>query len=264
MSNYFLNFLEARKRYLDNIIEEKKNSLVSAPEGRLRTSTCRGKVSYYHVTEFKDTKGRYINKDNDGLIDELAQKKYDKDAVKACEDEEADLDRLIIRQKSAVEELYDKMPEAFKRHITPIREPDDEYIRKWLARSFEPMGFSENDPVIKSLKGLRIRSKSERLWADSFDKFNVPFIFEPTLYLEGYGWVRPDFCALNVQRRKEIYVENLGMMDDPGYAEDNVRKIRAYENNGFYLGDRLVITMETLKNPVNPRTVEDLIGKYFK
>ena len=91
----------------------------------------------------------------------------------------------------------------------------------------------------------------------------VPHVFEPQIYLEGHGWIRPDFAGLNVRKRKEIVIEHFGMMDDPAYAEKNVDKLHDYERNGFVLGDDLLITMETKKFAPERKSIEELIKRHF-
>ena len=82
--------------------------------------------------------------------------------------------------------------------------------------------------------------------------------------LKEYGLIHPDFTVLNVRTRKEIYFEHLGMMDDEVYREEALKRILAYEKNGIFPGDRLVLTHETLKSPVNSRMIEKVILHYFK
>lgn len=253
-----------RKSVLENAIRRKEQALSNAPEGRMRFNRSNKKPQFYRITTPKDPTGKYISQKDADLIKALAQKDYDEKFVRTARKELAQIIKLLaVYEQGTVEDIYPKLALPRQQLVTPVRIPDEEYVRQWLDRKYEPMGFGDNDPVIKSLNDLRVRSKSERLWADTLDKYDVPFLYEPPLYLEGYGWVRPDFCALNVSRRKELYIENLGMMDDPEYAEDNVRKIRAYEDNGLFIGDKLLITMETQRNPVNPQTIEALIKKYL-
>ena len=38
------------------------------------------------------------------------------------------------------------------------------------------------------------------------------------------------------------------MVDSPEYARSMVRKIEAYENNGIFSGERLILTYETEQN----------------
>ena len=59
-----------------------------------------------------------------------------------------------------------------------------------------------------------------------------------------------------------ILWEHLGLMDIPEYAEKAVRKITAYEENGCFPGESLILTMETKSQPLDVRLVKKLIRKY--
>ena len=83
------------------------------------------------------------------------------------------------------------------------------------------------------------------------------------LCLKSYGWIHPDFAILNKRLRKEIYWEHLGKMDDVGYVDDNIRRILMYEKNGYYLGDKLILTFETQKIPLNSLEIDRMIQKYL-
>lgn len=64
----------------------------------------------------------------------------------------------------------------------------------------------------------RYRSKSEFLIASALKDAGVPFRYECSLYLNGYGTVYPDFTVLNKRTRRVFYHEHLGMMDDINYV----------------------------------------------
>ena len=264
MSTIFLNFLKSRESYLQRIVKDKRYNIEKSPEGRLRTATFQGHTSFYQVVNPNDSTGKYLNKNDISLARALAQKDYDLKVLRSAEKELGILERVIKFQGQSVEEIYNSLSPVRRALVEPVRLPDDEYIRQWLkSKECEPMGFSENDPVILTSEGYRVRSKSEQLWADTFERFGVPHVFEPLVYLEGHGWVRPDFGALNVRSRKEIYVEHFGIMDSASYFEDNVKKLHDYERNGFVLGDNLLITMETRRSPLEVRSIEALIKKHF-
>ena len=59
------------------------------------------------------------------------------------------------------------------------------------------------------------------------------------------GTVYPDFTFLSKKTGEEIYWEHNGMVDNPVYARNMVRKIECYENNGIFPGERLILTYET-------------------
>lgn len=263
LRNYFDEII-ARKEFLAGIIREKTKSLENAPAGNLRVANMRGHQRYYIVSEKGDTKGKYIRAKDIGQAKALAQRDYDQKIVKAAKKELYYLNGLIMLNDKCIEEIYPGLGSGRQNLVTPVELPDDEYIRRWLeGKRCTHMGFDENDPVILTREGYRVRSKSEQLWADTFYRMGVPYYFEPLLYLKGRGWVRPDFVGLNVRTRKEKYVEHLGMMDDIGYSNKNVSKAHDYERNGFVLGEDLLITMETRRHPPEARAIENLIRKHF-
>ena len=264
MSEQFCNQLKRRKEYLENLIKAKEKSLESAPAGRLRTSSAHGSTSFYCLKGPKDTSGKYLPKKDMQFIRALAQKDYDRKILKSGKAELETIDILINLQDKSVEDVYESLSLTRQTLINPIKLPDSEYIAHWLeSKKCEPMGFGEADPVILTAEGYRVRSKSEQLWADLMEDAGVPHVFEPQIYLEGHGWIRPDFAGLNVRKRKEIVIEHFGMMDDPAYAEKNVDKLHDYERNGFVLGDDLLITMETKKFVPERKSIEELIKRHF-
>ena len=75
--------------------------------------------------------------------------------------------------------------------------------------------------------------------------------------------VYPDFTFLSRKTKQEIYWEHDGRMDDLGYAQNAVRKILAYEENGIYPGESLILTFETEKTILNTKIIERLVYKYL-
>lgn len=264
MSNILLTNLISRKEYLNDILSKKEEALKTLPEGKLRTSTVNGQYRYYHVLGPEKNTGQYLTKKDMELACALAQKDYDQRVIASAERELVILDRLIGQQSTSVEEIYPSLNPARQVLVNPVRLTDEEYVARWIeSKTCEPMGFGDDDPVILTTEGYRVRSKSEQLWADLMEEAGVPHLFEPLVYLEGRGWVRPDFIGLNVRKRKEIIIEHFGMMDDPGYANKNVDKLHEYERNGFVLGDDLLISMETKKFAPDRQSIEELIKTHF-
>ena len=48
------------------------------------------------------------------------------------------------------------------------------------------------------------------------------------------------------------------------YLEDNIKKLTAYEKNGIFPGDRLILSFETKKSPINQKIIGLNIDKYLK
>ena len=52
-------------------------------------------------------------------------------------------------------------------------------------------------------------------------------------------------------------------MDDSCYARSAIKKIEAYEKNGIYLGERLIITFETSESVLNTNTIENIVQRFL-
>lgn len=53
------------------------------------------------------------------------------------------------------------------------------------------------------------------------------------------------------------------MMDDIGYARENVDKVSRYEQAGYMPGKNYILTMETSKSPISTRIVRANIEQYL-
>lgn len=75
--------------------------------------------------------------------------------------------------------------------------------------------------------------------------------------------VYPDFTFLSRRTGKEIYWEYEGRMDDSGYAKAAIKKIETYEENGIYIGERLILTFETESTTLNRKNIERNVKRYL-
>ena len=251
-----------REQTLNNIIERKKDSLAAAPEGQLWISQS-NKCAQYYKKE-KKSKKKYIKEADRGIAITLAQKDYDQKVLVRAMAELNALGKMIkIYEKGTAEDIYQKLHPARQGLVTPIMLPDEEFVRQWLSQDYEGLGFEESAPEFYDDSGLRVRSKSEIGISNKYDKLGIPKLFERPLFLKSHGWVYPDFTLLNVRLRKEFIHEHLGMLDDPGYLEDNMAKIHAYEKNGYFPGKNLILTFETKKNPFDTRVIEEIAKQFL-
>ena len=53
------------------------------------------------------------------------------------------------------------------------------------------------------------------------------------------------------------------MMDDPVYANNAIKKIEAYEKNGIFPGERLILTFETGQASLNNEIIELMTDRYL-
>ncbi len=266
MQDIFGEQLKEQRIYLHKIIEEKRKALEGAPEGRLRCKKNHERQEYYWVTDREDTIGRYLLADQLDLVKTLAQKAYDLKTLGFAEEKYKRLCALEkYRSEHPLESVYQKYSPSRRELVDPLLMTDEEYIEWWLSQEPEhpALGFDKDFPELFTKKNLRVRSKSEVFIADRLDDFLLPFIFEFPIYLIGRGWVYPDFTILNIRLRKVYIWEHLGKMDDPGYVQDNLLKIRAYERSGYFPGDNLILTFETKNLPLDIRGIDRIINHFL-
>lgn len=257
--------LEVRKKQLLQLKKEKEKALLSAPKGILRVSCHGNRTQYYQREDTSDHNGTYLREEEKDLARKLAQKEYDQKVLRAIEKELNIVEKCLVGYpQTGAEDIYEKLHKERKKLVVPILETEEQYVRNWESISYQGKGFDESMPEFYTAKKERVRSKSELIIADLLKREGVPYRYEYPLYLKGIGQVYPDFTVLNVRKRKEIYWEHLGMMDDSAYAEKALQKIAMYEQNGIYPGEGLILTYETRRNPLSQKMVINMVEHYLK
>lgn len=255
--------LKEEKR-LEHIILKTKKQMQNAPEGSLRVSVSKNGTSYYHYTDVAHKNGKYISRKNKELIQRLAQKEYD---IKVLRDAERKLKHIKLLAnlygEQEIEDIFYREHVERKKWIRPVEPVWEEMVREWQSEVYQGKSFEEENPVIYTEKGERVRSKSEKILADYFYRHDIPYKYERPLYLEGFGIVYPDFTILSRKTGEEIYWEHNGKMDDPVYARGTVKKIETYEKNNIFSGEKLILTYETERTVLHTKIIERLAKKYL-
>ena len=255
--------LEKRIYQLKQIISKEEKRLKKVPEGTVQVSGTSKRTLFYINTPER----RIYAKEKDmKLVQKLCQKDYDQKILDKARKELKELEKLYRNYEDITyESVYKNLHTVRQQLITPIWLPDDEYIKQWEAVPYNPKGFDPDYPEYYTDKGERVRSKSEILIANALQKHKIPYRFEYPCQLEPYGLtIHPDFTVLNVQSRKELLWEHMGMMDDESYRDYALNRIIDYEKHGIFPGDRLILTHETLNNPINSKIIEKTILQYLK
>lgn len=248
---------------LESIIQKVQARLVSAPEGRLRLSKTHNHIQYYCSTE-KNTSGKYISKENELLARQLAQKSYDEKILQLAERRLAQINKFVKDYtEDEIEAIYLKEHSERQKLIEAIEPIWDQKMNGWIKKEYQGKEFPDSTPVILTEKGERVRSKSEKIMADYFYRNGIEYKYECPLYLKGMGTVYPDFTFLSKRTGEEIYWEHNGRVDDPIYARNMVKKVNAYENNGIFQGERLILTYETEQTVLNTNKIEQLVKQYL-
>ena len=256
--------LEEKLKEVEHYIAQTEKSLKKVPEGTLVLSKSNGTVQYYHKTEHEQKKGEYISKKNSKLITSLAQKDYDLRFLKDMKEQKSKLCKAIQLLSSInFLKVYDELSETRKQLVDPHVLTDEEYVEQWLNVRYKGKDFFDGTSTLLTERGEEVRSKSEKILADKFYSSGIPYRYEYPINLRGYGIVYPDFTLLNVRKKKEIYFEHFGMMDNPEYCQKAIQKLEMYAQNGIHIGKNLLVTFETLQKPLDMKIVEQMLKEFI-
>ncbi len=273
---------QVRSKVTADIRQEHKDKL----PGKLRIQKKGNSVQYYHVragqeavnnsqlSEISDVTNKstslaksnqtYIPKKNITLARNLAQRDYDKKLLQEIDSRQKIVNKFLKEYpQTGIENTYEELNEYRKKLIHPIIETDESYAKVWMNAPYVRKIIGEDVPVIFTENGERVRSKSEKMIADKLKQLGMPYRYEAPLCLGRNLVLHPDFTVLNVKERKEIYYEHFGMMDNPEYVENALKRIELYEKNGIYPGDKLLFSWETSTAPVNMKNVEGMMRKFL-
>ena len=252
---------------LNNIKRIVDDRLKDAPSGTVRVTTANNKVQYIHCVEDSNEAGyklSYIKKNDQALAYRLAQKSYDQKIQKLVDRRLKQLDKLTKEyEDNEIEEIYNKLHPIRKTLINPVEMPWEQRLEVWKAIPYVGKEFAPGIPEIYTKKGERVRSKSEKIFADIFFDLGIEYKYECPLKLKGYGVVYPDFTFLRKRDGKEIYWEHDGRMDDPAYADKAIRKINTYISSGIFPGENLIVSFESSGVVISDKIIKQMITKYL-
>lgn len=261
------NILRKEAQELKKIVREVEKREKRAPAGTLRISRKKNSVEYYIKNGDKEEKtvnGSYVKKNELKIVKEIAQRDYDIKVLRNAKSRLHAIETFLEKYKKyGVKEIFQKMHPCRRELIDEIIISDEEFVKRWNEVTFEGKKFWDDENVIVSERGERMRSKSEKIIADKLYMLGIPYRYEYPIVLEGKIKVYPDFTILKMPERKEVYLEHFGMMDDAGYVDKTILKLDTYKKSGIYLGVNLFVTYETSKKPLNMQALDKMLRALF-
>ncbi len=256
--------LEEQMRQLNkyiNTVEKHLKRSEDVEKFAVCTSTRKNGFQYYLM---EDGKRVYVKKKDMDLIRKIVQKSYDETVYQKLLTMRYRIERFLkLYDPDAITRVYIDLADARKPLVKPIILNDEQYIKEWYLTHPDCQNtFTIQDGYLTS-HGEKVRSKSEKIIADLFDKYNIPYRYEPQLKLADGHIVFPDFVVLNVRQRKTMYWEHFGMVSDMEYAHKTCHKINMYEESGFVIGEDIMFSMEFEDRPLNIKQLEMKIKKYL-
>ena len=139
-----------------------------------------------------------------------------------------------------------------------------EKVKQWQDEVYMKSLMYPENLRYETEQGDVVRSKSEVIIANILyqNRKDILYKYERPLEVMENGrqkTIYPDFTILNKHTGKVTYWEHAGLMDDSYYANEFVRKINTYIANELLLGRDVVVSFESLSNPLDIKVVKRLV-----
>lgn len=260
MINTVLDELNARYEMIKSLNQRAETKIQNYPVGRIEIKHIANNTYYYYVAE--NNSPVLLDKGNK-LINDLMQKNYLEKVINVNHKELNVLKKAIEQYPTATaEEIYEQLTEDRKMLVKPIVTPIEQYVQEWQSQPYTPKPIAEGTSFFETLKGERVRSKSEQIIADRLYANGIPYKYECPLIVNG-KLIHPDFTILRKSDRKEVYHEHLGKSDDEKYKNDNVPRLNDYILGGYMLGDKLFLSVESSTTPLDTRVINMMISNHY-
>lgn len=254
--------LKTRIELLSKSIIDIEKKLELLPEGRIAIKHQFNKYYYYHAGI--PQRERYLSAADTALISDLVQKDYLKRVLKQIKCELSAIEKMQkLYPETIAEDVFDSLSDARKQYARPINVCDDAYAERWMAVPYKRKPFKKDSPEFYTLKGERVRSKSEVIIADRLRAQGIPYRYECPLKV-GNRIIHPDFTILRMSDRKILYHEHCGKMNDPQYTEDLIIRAKDYNRTGIILGDKLFFTFESETTPLDMTMLDNIISQHYR
>ena len=246
---------------LDTLTKKLRN----APNATLRVQPHKKSFQYYIISKPGDTKGSYLPRAQIRKAALIAQRDYNRATATTLKEQIATIETFLkVYHPEVIDCTYQQLHPGRRVLVTPVREPDEEFIALWRKHPYPGKPFEINAPEYYTASGVRVRSKSEVIIADALDHAGVPYRYEYPTSVKGWGTLYPDFTCLDIRTRKEIIWEHFGLMGDPDYTENAIQKIAHYASSGYTLGKNLIATFESGTTPLSIKQVQSNIKTLLK
>lgn len=266
MYNEIRDKLKERQAELFSWKAQLESSLAEAPKGKIYRSTSNGYEQYYIRKPDSDGRIRkkYVRKKDRKQLAGIWQRDYDGRILSMIKKQIQCIDRFLEQFSiSCLEEVYEKLPLEQKKAVRPLVLTDEMYVKEWDNVIYKGLDITSDQQEVFTERGEQVRSKSEKIIADSLHRNGIPYRYEYPVFLRGMGVVHPDFICLHVKKRKEILWEHMGLMGDPEYCRRALKKEEMYIKNGYRTGIDIIYTRESSGYTISTKVIDQIIKELF-
>ncbi|MCR4740905.1 MAG: hypothetical protein K5886_11690 [Lachnospiraceae bacterium] len=254
--------LEKQNEWLESLIRKNSISLKASntDKEKLTLHVSKRKNGYQYYIEEKEGKLRYIRAEERELARRTAQQDYDLSVRKILLQLHSRLTEFIrIYDTDRIANACDNLSEGRKKLIKPVILTDEEYVRLWREKKSRYSNIYPEPGKYMTESGEYVRSKSEKILADLFNKYSIPYIYEASFETFDGKTVYPDFTLLNIRTRQTVIWEHFGLVNEGEYAVKTLQKIMRYEKSGLKTGYTFLFSMESGEDVLDINQIETTI-----
>lgn len=238
-------------------LHEKYNEEISTlPKGHLISCKRGNSYSFFHI-EGSDYKRKGITKDIN-LIKGLCRKQFLEELLKRLEQNIATLRKIKLNDLS-FETVYDALGNAYKR--VPLEYYNDENVN-WSNQPYEQSNYRPEMKRHTTSRGLKVRSKSEVIIAETLYAYDINFRYEEVMWVNEHQFI-PDFTIMTPSNRM-FYWEHCGMTNNPEYMRHHKWKMEQYEKIGIVPWKNLIVTYDTEEGIIDTNVIRSEILNKLK
>lgn len=258
----FYQKMLARSKELTSQILSIQKEIKKLPVGDLCCNRNGPYVKWYNRSCGKE---EYIPKKQQAFAEQLAIRKYKLMQLKELQNEKEAISAYLKCHNKHQEKASELLNEnsCYRPLLTTHFDFCSEDADCWVRQPYEKNNAHPENLIHKTIAGYNVRSKSESLIVSTFYANHIPFRYECALCF-GEITIFPDFTIMHPYTRKLYYWEHFGMMDDSDYIRKAYKKLQLYTENGIIPSVNLIMTFETLENPLDSEMLEKIVQFYFK
>lgn len=260
----------AREEILSLVLKENRKrqevlriELQECPQGRLyqkyhKAGKSNPMLKEYFVQSYIEN-GKQIQKGintNPGVVIGLIKRELLEKELKSLENNEKQIEACLkniqnFQLYSEIEKLQKRCPSVTEEMVSEALKPS--VVSAWEQEEFEQSNYKVEERRQRTRRGLKVRSKSELLIAESLYEYSIPFRYEQILYIQDKAFA-PDFTILRADGTL-VYWEHFGLTNTKEYLEHQMYKLRMYASKDIVPWKNLIITYDDPSGNVDLRII---------
>ena len=260
----FLKVIAAEIARNQSAMEEYGKLLVELPEGRLAMVKSKGRIYYLRIN---GKEKHYLGGENNNEVQQLKKRRLAETGI--------ELAKRNIALLEAIRDGYERVDREHIMSILPktyricpsnrVPEAEKVWVDLWEQADYAKKENCEYDmPEHITVKGEKVRSKSEVNIANMLHEKGIPYRYEEELQLRNGKIVSPDFTIFVKNEGRTKLLEHCGAFYKNSYVEQYAWKVRNYIASGIIPNRDVFFTYEDMDGNIDTRAIDLMMEIHFK